>query len=301
MSGGEHHIKGRLAPAFFANTMTAATVDPKFKSSLPPRKRAKTQEEKEQRRVERILRNRRAAHALREKKRKHVEYLEAYVLSLEQNLHTVTDNLAKVSLLVPQDKLAALNLPAPLDLSALKARIHSNLSLGAPDAAALDAANSSLGSGSFNDEYDDQRSSDSASPAPLQVKAEPVDDAAMLAAPVNGYYNYLSPVSINSPVNSPIDLKLKKSYDDYTKDVSSSPLSPHTPVLSALNLDSLMLGSATLGPDYMVQNSEVILHSRVLLACTMHPRSTDCSLLVSTWTPWMALPPWCERRVLIWC
>jgi transcriptional activator HAC1 len=44
--------------------------------ALPPRKRAKTQDEKEQRRIERIMRNRQAAHASREKKRKHVEELE---------------------------------------------------------------------------------------------------------------------------------------------------------------------------------------------------------------------------------
>ncbi|CCH43526.1 Transcriptional activator HAC1 [Wickerhamomyces ciferrii] len=59
-----------------------------FKTSLPPRKRAKTKEEKEQRRVERILRNRKAAHASREKKRKHVEFLESYVLDLEKQLHS---------------------------------------------------------------------------------------------------------------------------------------------------------------------------------------------------------------------
>lgn len=58
-----------------------------FKTSLPPRKRAKTKEEKEQRRIERILRNRKAAHASREKKRKHVEFLESYVLDLEKQLH----------------------------------------------------------------------------------------------------------------------------------------------------------------------------------------------------------------------
>ena len=47
-----------------------------FKSTLPPRKRAKTQEEKEQRRIERILRNRKAAHQSREKKRIHLKFLE---------------------------------------------------------------------------------------------------------------------------------------------------------------------------------------------------------------------------------
>ncbi|KAK9363332.1 hypothetical protein V1504DRAFT_385642 [Lipomyces starkeyi] len=43
---------------------------------LPPRKRAKTAIEKEQRRVERILRNRQAAQSSREKKRKQLEELE---------------------------------------------------------------------------------------------------------------------------------------------------------------------------------------------------------------------------------
>ncbi|KAI0464862.1 hypothetical protein LJB42_000073 [Komagataella kurtzmanii] len=58
----------------------------KTASPLPPRKRAKTEEEKEQRRVERILRNRRAAHASREKKRRHVEFLENHVVDLESAL-----------------------------------------------------------------------------------------------------------------------------------------------------------------------------------------------------------------------
>jgi hypothetical protein len=50
--------------------------------SLPPRKRAKTKDEKEQRRIERIMRNRQAAHASREKKRKHVDDLEKKCVSL---------------------------------------------------------------------------------------------------------------------------------------------------------------------------------------------------------------------------
>ncbi|KAK9459557.1 uncharacterized protein V1516DRAFT_680229 [Lipomyces oligophaga] len=44
--------------------------------ALPPRKRAKTAIEKEQRRVERILRNRQAAQSSREKKRRQLEELE---------------------------------------------------------------------------------------------------------------------------------------------------------------------------------------------------------------------------------
>ncbi|KAG0640892.1 hypothetical protein HOY80DRAFT_774474 [Tuber brumale] len=45
-------------------------------TNLPPRKRAKTAEEKEQRRIERVLRNRVAAQSSRERKEKQVEALK---------------------------------------------------------------------------------------------------------------------------------------------------------------------------------------------------------------------------------
>ncbi|CAM1501559.1 Fc.00g035430.m01.CDS01 [Cosmosporella sp. VM-42] len=51
-------------------------VLPTPKTQLPPRKRAKTEDEKEQRRVERVLRNRRAAQSSRERKRQETEKLE---------------------------------------------------------------------------------------------------------------------------------------------------------------------------------------------------------------------------------
>ncbi|AMD20215.1 HDL529Wp [Eremothecium sinecaudum] len=65
-------------------TYTANEIPADFKSTLPPRKRAKTQEEKEQRRIERILRNRKAAHQSREKKRLHLMYLEKKCALLER-------------------------------------------------------------------------------------------------------------------------------------------------------------------------------------------------------------------------
>lgn len=49
---------------------------PEPKTTLPPRKRAKTDDEKEQRRIERIKRNRAAAHNSRERKRVEAERLE---------------------------------------------------------------------------------------------------------------------------------------------------------------------------------------------------------------------------------
>ncbi|KAH8816824.1 hypothetical protein F5884DRAFT_777516 [Xylogone sp. PMI_703] len=57
---------------------------PEPKTNLPPRKRAKTEDEKEQRRVERVLRNRRAAQSSRERKRLEVEALEAEKHRVEQ-------------------------------------------------------------------------------------------------------------------------------------------------------------------------------------------------------------------------
>ncbi|TRX96302.1 hypothetical protein FHL15_002574 [Xylaria flabelliformis] len=61
-------------------------VLPEPKTNLPPRKRAKTEDEKEQRRVERVLRNRRAAQSSRERKRLEVEALEQRNAALEAAL-----------------------------------------------------------------------------------------------------------------------------------------------------------------------------------------------------------------------
>ncbi|KAK4117836.1 hypothetical protein N656DRAFT_774057 [Canariomyces notabilis] len=70
-------------------------VLPEPKTNLPPRKRAKTEDEKEQRRVERVLRNRRAAQSSRERKRLEVEALERRNKDLERALHEATQtNLA---------------------------------------------------------------------------------------------------------------------------------------------------------------------------------------------------------------
>ncbi|MCJ1373679.1 hypothetical protein MMC20_004908 [Loxospora ochrophaea] len=57
---------------------------PTPKTNLPPRKRAKTEDEKEQRRIERVLRNRQAAQSSRERKRQEVEKLEGEKHLIEQ-------------------------------------------------------------------------------------------------------------------------------------------------------------------------------------------------------------------------
>ncbi|KAL2171209.1 hypothetical protein VTG60DRAFT_3520 [Thermothelomyces hinnuleus] len=78
-------------------------VLPEPKTNLPPRKRAKTEDEKEQRRVERVLRNRRAAQSSRERKRLEVEglerrnkELEAALLQAQQINLTLLEELQKM-------------------------------------------------------------------------------------------------------------------------------------------------------------------------------------------------------------
>lgn len=63
--------------------------------ALPPRKRAKTENEKEQRRIERIMRNRQAAHASREKKRRHLEDLEKKCSELSSENHDLAHQVAE--------------------------------------------------------------------------------------------------------------------------------------------------------------------------------------------------------------
>ncbi|GMG19112.1 unnamed protein product [Ambrosiozyma monospora] len=85
--------------------------------SLPPRKRARTEQEKEQRRVERRLRNKKAAHTSREKKKRHVEHLEKYVLDLESSSNGLYDN--QCILLESQSKLIALLSKNNIDFSSI--------------------------------------------------------------------------------------------------------------------------------------------------------------------------------------
>ncbi|KAK3710850.1 transcription factor that binds to CRE motif [Vermiconidia calcicola] len=59
---------------------------PEPTTTLPPRKRAKTQDEKEQRRIERIKRNRAAAHNSRERKRQETETLAVALARVQAEL-----------------------------------------------------------------------------------------------------------------------------------------------------------------------------------------------------------------------
>lgn len=74
-------------------------VLPEPKTNLPPRKRAKTEDEKEQRRVERVLRNRRAAQSSRERKRQEVEALE----KRNKELESLLANAQKANLMLVEE------------------------------------------------------------------------------------------------------------------------------------------------------------------------------------------------------
>lgn len=67
---------------------------PEPKTSLPPRKRAKTEDEKEQRRIERIKRNRAAAHMSRERKRVEAEQLAVANTGLYEQLQRLRHQVA---------------------------------------------------------------------------------------------------------------------------------------------------------------------------------------------------------------
>lgn len=72
-------------------------VLPEPKTSLPPRKRAKTEDEKEQRRIERVKRNRLAAHNSRERKRQEYELLQAEKDQTEAKLKSYKDQMEKMA------------------------------------------------------------------------------------------------------------------------------------------------------------------------------------------------------------
>ncbi|TGJ76022.1 hypothetical protein E0Z10_g10929 [Xylaria hypoxylon] len=94
-------------------------VLPEPKTNLPPRKRAKTEDEKEQRRVERVLRNRRAAQSSRERKRQEVEALELRNAALESALlNQQKQNLALMEELSKLRRTAGVvsRSPSPLDV-----------------------------------------------------------------------------------------------------------------------------------------------------------------------------------------
>lgn len=97
---------------------------PKPTTNLPPRKRAKTEAEKEQRRIERVLRNRAAAQSSRERKRKEVEALEDVKNDLaSQNERLKADN-AHLAAIVQQAQNQTRQLQK--EIQSLRAQLEGN-------------------------------------------------------------------------------------------------------------------------------------------------------------------------------
>ncbi|KAL8862373.1 MAG: hypothetical protein Q9178_001382 [Gyalolechia marmorata] len=103
---------------------------PTPKTNLPPRKRAKTEDEKEQRRIERVLRNRQAAQSSRERKRQEVEKLEGEKHSIEEQNQMLKERLMAAE--HEKFKLQQQNSVLAAELAALRGGSSSSQSSLAP-------------------------------------------------------------------------------------------------------------------------------------------------------------------------
>ncbi|KAL8720172.1 MAG: hypothetical protein Q9225_002938 [Loekoesia sp. 1 TL-2023] len=100
------------------------------KTNLPPRKRAKTEDEKEQRRIERVLRNRQAAQSSRERKRQEVEKLEGEKSAIEAQNDMLKERLMAVE--HEKFKLQQQNSQMAAELAALRSGSSSTQASLAP-------------------------------------------------------------------------------------------------------------------------------------------------------------------------
>ncbi|ODQ76954.1 hypothetical protein BABINDRAFT_169569 [Babjeviella inositovora NRRL Y-12698] len=280
-------------------------LESNFKSALPPRKRAKTQEEKEQRRIERILRNRRAAHASREKKRKHVEYLESYVQELELQLTRV---LANQTVLEEDCKPSAetlAKLEALKDLSDYKENCCltstvTSTSTSEPSSKKRKASQDD--DEDDEDDYDDYDDAKEGATDDLEVKAEesdavpvapqlsvkqaasevansplmgaqPVQNAYLNIQGQNHYYNYLSPISINSPIyESPMDLTL----DSYSP--SPSTTSSQEDLVLFHNLSNVPKTILPSSMDFTLKHEESELSDLLLFSDLSHTPAVSVAM-----------------------
>lgn len=191
--------------------------------ALPPRKRAKTKDEKEQRRIERIMRNRQAAHASREKKRRHVEDLETKCVvlgneneSLQSQIQALQSNYAHAS---DHSKFLRSKLSELVDMITT-AQSSGNLN--------------SIETGKFLKDVDSNSSSfvpintsitSTNTSTPLQPSTTPtliVDDADALSDSGMSLPSLSSSVA-SSPSTSPLDIMIKSEESDDDHAVISFP------------------------------------------------------------------------------
>lgn len=155
-------------------------VLPEPKTNLPPRKRAKTEDEKEQRRVERVLRNRRAAQSSRERKRLEVEALEQRNKQLEQKLAQSQDII--MSLFEKIEKMrtdsGVVSRQTPVTLSQELFSSHDALSAAMPSTASQERKQSLI-----DELLRSTQSQTTVNPASISPALSPVADEAPSPAP----------------------------------------------------------------------------------------------------------------------
>lgn len=175
---------------------------------LPPRKRAKTEEEKEQRKHERVMRNRKAAHASREKKRRYIEHLESHIKMLTDNVLKYKHNqdVLKQSLLSNGITVKGLK-PVNADIPEFQFDTKSSAKLLSSDQSSLVENEHDYGPGTPL--TDSSTGVDITSPVispelePLHVQKESVYTFEEPHEPFDLMLNYISPASINdSPINT---------------------------------------------------------------------------------------------------
>ncbi|KAL3229299.1 Transcriptional activator HAC1 [Nakaseomyces bracarensis] len=96
-------MESKQNTAFKLENILNPENDVAFETWMTPRKRAKTDKEREIRKIQKILRNRRAARKSRDRKRKHVETLEKNCSVMRQIIDELQDKINVESLLSDKD------------------------------------------------------------------------------------------------------------------------------------------------------------------------------------------------------
>ncbi|KJZ77682.1 hypothetical protein HIM_02859 [Hirsutella minnesotensis 3608] len=200
-------------------------VLPEPKTNLPPRKRAKTEDEKEQRRVERVLRNRRAAQSSRERKRLEVEALEKRNKELENLLLSAQKtNLVLIEELkrFRRDSCVVTRSSSPLDSLRDNPITLSQQLFGSQDDSKSSSEPSSL--------MGDLLANPTVNPASLSPELTPVSDLAPVnpAAPTEAQSGQQMATSdlTQRPAEMLCDLPCHMSEVNPSLPVSLTPLSP---------------------------------------------------------------------------
>ncbi|PHH88711.1 hypothetical protein CDD83_7171 [Cordyceps sp. RAO-2017] len=227
-------------------------VLPEPKTNLPPRKRAKTEDEKEQRRVERVLRNRRAAQSSRERKRLEVEALERRNQELEALLvSTRNTNLMLLEELNRFRRESGVVTRSPSPLNSLRDNpiTLSQQLFGSQDGARLVSEHSTDLVGEL---MMSSALSTTVNPASLSPELAPVSDQAKACnpstepQPSQQLTRAASPDLTQHPAEMLYDLQSAADADRYLLESS---------LLSSPN-------SSTLDDDYMAGDSAACLHDQ---------------------------------------